>query len=105
MEETLDIFQLNRREKLNLGLKLHKNKVTVEKVCKRLRISPKTFIKSVKLDFLVYLIFVRYKARAGEKEEVNEVDHIGRPKTLSPEAMEILKMKLMSIQRHLLHLR
>ena len=45
----------------------------------------------MKLDFLVYLIFVRYKARAGENEEVSEVDHIGRPKTLSPEAMEILK--------------
>ena len=42
----------------------------------------------MKLDFL--LNFVRYKARAGENEEVSEVDHIGRPKTLSPEAMQIL---------------
>ncbi len=91
MEQTLDISQLSLHEKLNLGLKLHKNKITVSKICKRLGISTKTFLKSVKPDFLVYLIFVRYKARAGENEEVSEVDHIGRPNTLSPEAMEILK--------------
>jgi hypothetical protein len=91
MEQTLDISQLTLHEKLNLGLKLHKNKITVSTICKRLGISTKTFLKSVKPDFLVYLIFFRYKARAGENEEVSEVDHIGRPNTLSPEAMEILK--------------